>query len=180
MQIHTAQAEVRSVFMGGAVGQAVSGVIWLLSTAAAMWISIQYGILVLAVGGAFIFPLTQLMLKLGGRKASLSPENPFNQLAMQIAFIVPLCLPLIGATALYNVNWFYPAFMLVIGVHYMPFIFLYGMWQYAILAAILIGGSIAIGMVQPDSFSLGGWFTGVVLLLFALTIGMTRSKAGFS
>jgi hypothetical protein len=177
MQIDVAQREVRSVFVGGAMGQAVSGIIWLLSTVAGVWMGIRYGILVLAIGGAFIFPLTQLALKLSGRKASLSRENPFNQLAMQIAFIVPLCLPLIGAATLYNVNWFYPAFMLVVGVHYMPFIFLYGMWQYAILAAALIGGSVAIGLTQPENFSLGGWVTSITLLLFAAVIGMTSSRA---
>jgi hypothetical protein len=174
MYIHLAQREVRSVFVGGAVGQAVSGGIWLISAAVGIWVSVEYGILVLAVGGAFIFPLTQLMLKLSGRKASLSRENPFNQLAMQIAFIVPLCLPLIGAATLYNVNWFYPAFMLVVGVHYLPFIFLYGMWQYAILASILIGGSVTIGLTQPEQFSLGGWITGIILLLFALFLLATQ------
>lgn len=176
MQIQTAQEEVRSVFLGGAIGQAVSGIIWLISTVVGVWISVRYGILVLAVGGAFIFPLTQLALKVSGRRASLSRENPFNQLAMQIAFIVPLCLPLIGAATLYNVNWFYPAFMLVVGVHYMPFIFLYGMWQYAILAAALIGGSVAIGLTQPENFSLGGWMTALVLLIFAAVIGVTSAK----
>jgi hypothetical protein len=173
MEIRDAQQEVRTVFVGGAVGQAVSGLIWLVSTILGVWISVRYGILALAVGGAFIFPLTQLALKGLGRKASLSHDNPFNQLAMQIAFIVPFCLPLIGAAALYNVNWFYPAFMVVVGAHYLPFIFLYGMWQYALLAAALIGGGVAIGMTFPDSFSMGGWFTGLVLLLFALVIGTT-------
>jgi hypothetical protein len=28
------------------------------------------------------------------------------------------------------------------------------------------------GLTQPDNFSLGGWFTGAVLLLFALMVGM--------
>jgi hypothetical protein len=86
-----------------------------------------------------------------------------NGLAMQVAFIAPLSLPVVGAAALYNINWFYPAFMLVLGTHYMPFIFLYGMWEFGVLAALLIGGGVAIGMLFPDAFTIGGWFTGVVL-----------------
>ena len=63
-----------------------------------------------------------------------------NALGMQVAFIVPFSLPVIGAATLHNQNWFYPACMVVVGAHYMPFIFSYGMWQFGILAAALIGG----------------------------------------
>ena len=83
---------------------------------------------------------------------------------------MPLSLPVIGAATLYNINWFYPAFMLILGVHYMPFIFLYGMWEFAVLSALLIGGGVAIGMIYPHVFITGGWFTAVVLLLFALLV----------
>jgi hypothetical protein len=81
----------------------------------------------MVLGGVFIFPLTQLGLRLMGRPASVRPKNPLNGLAMQVAFTVPLAIPVIGAAALYNVNWFYPAFMIILGAHYLPFIFLYGM-----------------------------------------------------
>lgn len=168
MQIHEAQKEVRTVFVGGSIGQAVSGIIWLISAILGTWVSIRLGIISLAVGGIFIFPLTQFALKLTGHQAALPRKNPFNQLAMQVAFIVPLNLPVIGAAALHNVNWFYPAFMIVIGTHYMPFMFLYGMWQYAILAAMLIGGGLLIGLYLPNSFIVGGWLTAALLLVFSL------------
>ena len=87
----------------------------------------RYAILVLVLVGMFIFPLTQLTLRLLGRPARLPKGHPMNQFATQVAFIVPLSLLLVGAAALYNINWFYPAFMRVLGTHYMPFIFLYGM-----------------------------------------------------
>lgn len=93
---------------------------------------------------------------------------------MQVAFIVPLSLPVIGAASLYNINWFYPAFMLIVGTHYMPFISLYGMWEFAILSALLIGGGVAIGMLLPGAFTAGGWFTAAVLLLFAVLVQFTR------
>jgi len=149
-------------------------VIWLASAALATWVGQRYGILVLVLGGIFIFPLTQLALKLLGRPSGLSQGNPFNQLAMQVAFIVPLNLPVIAAAAMYNVNWFYPALMLIVGTHYMPFIFLYGMWQYAVLAAALIGGGVAIGLLLPASFTPGGWLTAAVLLAFALVISRKK------
>ena len=170
MEISAAQKEVRSVFLGGSVGQAVSGGLWLISTVLGTWVSIRYGVIALVLGGIFIFPLTQLALKILGQRASLSRDNPFNQLAMQAAFIIPLTLPVIAAAAMQNINWFYPAFMIVVGVHYMPFIFLYGMWQYGILAALFIGGGVAVGMTLPYAFSAGGWLATAALLLFALVV----------
>jgi hypothetical protein len=167
MEVQIAQREVREVFLGGSVGQAVSGLIWLLSAALGTWVSTRYAILALALVGAFIFPLTQLVIRSMGRKASLSKDNPLNALAMQVAFIVPLSLPVIGAATLYRLNWFYPAFMVVLGTHYMPFIFLYGMRAFAVLAGLLIGGGVVIGMYFSESFIPGGYFTAAVLLGFA-------------
>jgi hypothetical protein len=173
MEIKSAQQDVQSTFLRGSVGQTVSGVIWLLSAGLGTWVSERYAILALVFAGIFIFPLTQLALRLLGRPAGLPKEHPMNQLAMQVAFIVPLTLPLIGTATLYNINWFYPAFMLIVGTHYMPFIFLYGMWEFGVLSALLIGGSVAIGLLLPDTFTIGGWFTGIVLLLFALIVQIT-------
>lgn len=147
--------------------------IWLLSAALGLWVSQRYAILVLVLAGMFIFPLTQLALRLLGRPSGLPKGHPLNQLATQVAFIVPLSLPVIGAATLYNINWFYPAFMLVVGTHYMPFIFLYGMWEFTVLSVLLIGGAVAFGMLLPHTFTVGGWFTGLVLLLFALFVLIT-------
>lgn len=72
MNVSDAQREVRSVYLGGSVGQWVSGVIWLLSAGLWTWGSPRAGILALVLGGAFIFPLTQLALRASGRPASLS------------------------------------------------------------------------------------------------------------
>ena len=170
MDIKTAQKDVETTFLRGSVGQTVSGLIWLVSAVLGTWGSERQAILVLVLGGALTFPLTQLALRLLGRLNSLSKGHPMNQLAMQAAFIVPLNLPVIGAAALYNINWFYPAFMIVLGTHYLPFIFLYGMWEFGVLAAVLIFGGVGIGMWLPDAFTLGGWVTAIILLLFAVFV----------
>ena len=167
MQITEAQREVRTVFIGGFVGQAVSSGLWLASAAAATWGPPRRGIVILALGGAFIFPLTQAILRLMGRRASLSPYNPMGQLAMQVAFTVPFNLLVVAGATLYRLNWFYPACMIVVGSHYLPFVFLYGMWQFWILGGLLVAGGFLIGLYVPASFILGGWLTGAILLVFA-------------
>ena len=167
MLISEAQREVRTVFLGGFVGQAVSSALWLLSAAAATWGSPRLGIAILAFGGALIFPTTQAVLRLMGRGASLSAGNPMGQLAMQVAFMVPLNLLVVAGATLYRLNWFYPACMIVVGTHYLPFVFLYGMWQFWMLGGLLVAGGVVIGLYLSASFSLGGWVTGVFLLVFA-------------
>jgi len=127
MQIPDAQKDVRTVFIGGFPGQLVSSVVWCASAATLTWYSFRAGVAVLVFGGVFIFLLTQMLLRLMSRPSSLPKGHPMNWLAMQIAFTVPLSIPLVLAAALHRHSWFYPAFMIVVGCHYLPFMFLYGM-----------------------------------------------------
>src|ERR1051326_5754680 len=106
-----AQREVRTVFRHGSVGQLVCGAIWLLSASLSTWVGIREGVIALVVGGMVLYPLTQLVLRLLGGPCALGRENPLRQLAMQVAFIVPLTLPVVGGAALHNINWFYPGCM---------------------------------------------------------------------
>jgi hypothetical protein len=167
VEIVQAQKDVRTIFIGGFAGQLVASGVWFLSAASATWLSLKTAILVLIVGGFFIFPLTQLLLHLMGRPASLPKRHPMNGLAMQVAFTLPLTLPLVFAATAYRHSWFYPAFMIALGSHYLPFTFLYGMWQFAALSAVLIGAGLTIGLYLPTASGLGGWLTAVVLLIFA-------------
>src|SRR5512134_2485028 len=138
MHVSDAQREVRTVFRGGSVGQLVSGLLWLGSAALATWSTSRNAIGFLVVGGFFIFPLTQLGLKLLGGPASLSRENPLGALGMQVAFTLPLSLPVVGAVAIHHLDWFYPACIVVLGAHYLPFVFLYGMRLFAVLSFGLV------------------------------------------
>ena len=90
-----------------------------------------------------------------------------NGLAVQVAFTLPLNLPLVFAASTYRHGWFYPAFMITLGAHYLPFIFLYGMWQFGVLSALLIGSGMIIALYLPAALSLGAWLTAGSLLLFA-------------
>jgi hypothetical protein len=166
MDIAQAQRDVRTTFLGGFAGQLVSSAIWFLSSASCAWLSFKTGAQVLVVGGFFIFPLTQLLLRLMGRPFSL-PGHPMNGLAMQVAFILPLTLPLVYVATLYRQSLFYPALMIVLGAHYLPFVFLYGMRQFAVLAALLISFGVFIGLYLPKATTLGGWVTATALLAFA-------------
>lgn len=173
MTIQEAQREFRSVFLGGAVGQFVTGVIWLLSAALSTWVGRGAGILALFVGGALIFPLTQLGLRLLGHDQAVSKDNPFNTYFLHSVVAFGATFVLVYAAMLFRTEWFYPAFMLATGAHYMAFIMFYGMNQFGVLAGILIIAGIVIAMFFPGVFSLGGWLTGIVLVGFALVLWRT-------
>jgi hypothetical protein len=175
MVIRDAQQEIRTTFLGGFAGQTVSGLFWLLSAALVTWVVPSAGIWTLVIGGFFTFPLTQPVLRALGRRASASRDNALNGLAVQVAFTLSLNLPLLAAATLYNLGWFYPAFMIALGTHYLPFVFLYGMRHFAVLAALLIDGGAVIARFAPESFALGGWLTRLVLLVFAV-VGLHAVK----
>lgn len=149
------------------MGQLVSGLLWLASAALATWGSPRSAIILIVVGGCFIFPLTRLGLTLIGHPVEITPGNPLNALGMQVAFTLPLSLPVVGAAALYRLDWFFPAFMIVLGAHYLPFVFLYGMKMFAALTALLVTAGIVLAVYLPLPFAAGAWITAGLLLTFA-------------
>ena len=180
MNIRDAQREVRSVYIGGFGGQLVSSVIWLASAALGTWVTPKASILAAVIGGFFIFPLTQMLLHLSGRPASVSKENQFHYLGMQVALVLPFSMLLLVPVGRYNLNLFFPALMVLLGAHYLPFATLYGMRVFLLLAGILMAAGIVVAHYFSGTFSLGAWIGGLVLFVFAwigrsIAVGEARS-----
>lgn len=165
--IADAQREMRFHYGGTFHAQLVSGLLWLASAGLATWGTPRAAITTIVVGGMFIFPATELLRRLAGRPRELSPGNSLNSLGMQVAFVLPMSMPLLLPVARYRLTWFFPALMILVGAHYLPFVFLYGMRIFWFLGALLVGGGLVIAKSLPGSFSVGAWYTGVVLLVFA-------------
>ncbi len=175
MNVAEAQREMRDVYMNAGPGEAVSALVWFVSAACATWVSPGAGALALVFGGMLIFPLTQLSLFVMGHRTSVSASNPLRELAPQVAFIVPIVMPLAGVAMLQRASWFYPAFMVIVGAHYLPFTFLYGARRFLVLAGILIVAGYGLAFSDIPSFSIGAWFTAIVLSAFAV-FGMARRE----
>jgi hypothetical protein len=79
-----------------------------------------------------------MLLRLSGRRASVSRQNSFSSLGMQVAFVLPFSMLLLVPVGLYQLNWFFPALMVLVSAHYLPFATLYGMPMFLFLAGILI------------------------------------------
>ncbi len=169
MLVQDAQREVRTVFIGGFWGQLVASAIWLTSAGLGVWVSPRAAIITIVAAGFFIFPATQLLLRLTGRPTRTARGNPLHYLGMQIAFTLPMCMLLLVPVTEFRLNLFYPALMILLGAHYLPFVFLYGMRMFIPLCAILVCSGVAIAHYFPGSFALGGWICGLTLFIFAWT-----------
>src|SRR5262249_10995425 len=149
--------------------------VWVASCACTTWLGPRLGILVLVLGGFCIFPVTQGVLRALGRSAALSKDNPLWELSIEVAFIVPLLLPLVGAATLHRAQWFYPAWAMLVGAHYLPFAFLYGMRMFLALAGVMVWTGFAIGYWQPVDGVVAGWVSAAAMIVFAC-LGLRRKN----
>jgi hypothetical protein len=176
MRLEDAQREMRDVYLGGSVGGFVSGGLWFASATLATWSTRNQAVWALIIGGMFIFPVTMMALRLLGRRATASRENPLNALAMQVAFTVPLAIPLILVATRARPEWFYAGFLIVVGAHYLPFVTLYGQPLFYGVAAVMVGAGFLLPILQPSSFAIGGWVGGAILLLTGVTLGALHAR----
>jgi hypothetical protein len=175
MEISTAQEDVRRVFRQGAVGQLVSALVWTAAAATATWGESSAAPYVLFLGGVLIFPLTSLVLRLLRGPASLPNGHPMSALAFQLAMQVPLGLLVALALGIFAPNLFFPAAMVVVGAHYLAFVFLYGMRSFAVLAAAMIVAGVLIAVAVPGLSVAGAWLTVLALLAFSAVAFLRRS-----
>jgi len=174
MTIREAQEEMRRVYVDGAIGPFVSGAIWLASAALASAGSRTPAVLALVLGGVFIFPIGLLVLRVLGRPTAVRKENPLSFLAMQVAFTIPLAIPLILAAAQHRSEWFYSGFLIVVGAHYLPFVTLYGLPHYAIAGVLMVAAGVALPSLRPGEFALGGWVGGGLLVALGVALVLGR------
>ncbi|HKY46975.1 MAG TPA: hypothetical protein VJQ79_03225 [Acidimicrobiia bacterium] len=163
-EVTRAQKELRYAYRAASVGQMYAGVVWL--TAAVAWLTngSTSGIIVLVIGGSLIYPVTTLVSRLLGNPGTVASTNPLKEASVAIPLVGPLGVPLAAAAALYDVAWFFPAFMVLMGAHYLPFAHLYGMRVFIPLGAGMWLAGLAIGMWAPGTAVLGAFLTGAALL----------------
>ncbi len=170
ISIADAQADVRHLYRGGFYGQLVSAAVWLSAASVATWVSTEGAVAVLFLGGTLIFPLTWFIIRLTGRPASLPTGHPMAALAMQIAFTVPLGLIVVLSLLTGRSELFFPASMVIVGAHYLPFVFLYGMRMFAYLSMTLVVPGVVLLFWVRAPLALGGWLTAAVLVVFAFVL----------
>lgn len=159
-----AQSELRRAYRSTSVGQTYIGLVWLVSATAWTMVGTSAGILVLLVGGFFIYPVTAFGARLLGSPGTVKSNNPLREASVTIPIVGAMGIPVAGAAALYDIDWFYPAFMVVMGAHYLPFSHLYGMRIFIPLGAAMWLIGLALGLWAPGWSLAGAWLTGLSLV----------------
>jgi len=97
----------------------------------------------------------------------VSKENSFHWLGMQVAFVLPFSMLLLVPIGRYDLNLFFPALIILLGAHYLPFATSYGMRMFLFLAGILLAEGVLLAYYFSRTFSLGAWIAGLTLFVFA-------------
>lgn len=159
--------EIRQSYLGGFSILLIEGFFWILAGILWDFVSFKIGILVIIISGTFFYPLSQL-LQIILKRPKIKKGNPLNLLFTQIGLIIPFSFPLIFLLTKENVNLFFPALTIIIGAHYLPFVYAYKLKTYWILASLLVIGGILFGFIFPDEHIYCAYYTGITLLLFAI------------
>lgn len=173
-----AQRDMRSAYMGGALGALVSGLVWAVAGCVATWMSPQRAVWALFVGGAFIHPVAVLLVRLLGRTGRHARDNPLGALAMATTAWMVMMLPLAYGVSMLRIELFFPAMLFVIGGRYLCFQLLYGSRLYWLFGAVLALAACALVAVNaPIALSA---FTGAAIeaVFAALLLAGARREAG--
>ncbi len=168
--------EIRQSYLGGFPILLIEGVFWILAGILWDFVSFKVGIIVIIVGGISFYPLGQLFQVIL-KRPKIIQENPLKLLFTQISLIIPFSFPLIFLLAKENLNLFFPALTIIIGAHYLPFIYAYKMKTYWILAFLLVVEGSLFGFIVHDNIHYCAYYTGIILLLFAIiTYYLTKKE----
>ena len=173
--IQAAQQDMRSAYFNGVPGIVSSGTVWLAAGLVALWFGPINGVITLLVAGTLIFPASVVLCKCLGRSGKHASGNPLAPLAMEGTVWMLMCMPVAAAVALYHIEWFFPAMLLVIGGRYLTFTTLYGLRVYWLLGGGVGVLALTLAVLQPPAF-VSGLAGGLAEWMFAGIVFAGRSK----
>lgn len=160
--------ELRRTYFGAAPHTLCVGLLWITSGIVSKFASINFTVLFFFFACGVNFPLGELLRKAMKMRSFLSKENNLPKLFSYLSFTIPLSMPIVYMACKYNINWFFPAFAILVGAHYLPFIWAYKMPTFGILAGLIIAVGILCLLKFSDSFPMAAYMTGSIMILFAV------------
>lgn len=153
-----------------------SALAWLVAGVVANQDSASSAVLALFAGGMLIHPVGVLLCKALGRSGKHANTNPLGALALESTGWLILCLPITYAVSQFNVKWFFPAMLLVIGGRYFTFRTLFGLRIYWTVGAVLAvaGYFLAVSKSQPHVAAFAG---AAMEAAFAMAIFVRAERA---
>ncbi|MGE0772892.1 MAG: hypothetical protein AB7K37_14345 [Cyclobacteriaceae bacterium] len=116
--------QMRRTYLSAVPHTVYTAAVWLTSGYVADSLSKAMAIVFFIAGCTFIFPFGELIRKIMKPINVLSAGNRLPRLFTLLAFTIPLSYPLIYMACVANINYFFPAFTILVGAHYLPFVWL--------------------------------------------------------
>ena len=160
--------ELRRTYVGAAPHTLIIGLIWVISGFIVNLTSKEFSIIFFFLASGVNFPLGELVRKLMGVNNLLSQENNLPKLFTYLSFTIPLSLPVVYMACKSNINWFFPAFAVIVGAHYLPFIWAYKMPTFGILGALILFIGVICALLFSEYFSIAAYLTGSTMIIFAI------------
>lgn len=162
----TFSEEMRTTYLGAFPHTLFTAFIWLVAGTMGVYTTKSQAIIFFLVAGMFIFPGGELIRKFMRVPSTLSKDNKFPQLFTLLAFTIPISYPLIYLICKNEINLFFSSFTILVGAHYLPFVFGYKMPTFGLLSLLLVSVGTAFSIFYPDQFSVPAFITGGILLVF--------------
>jgi len=99
----------------------------------------------------------------------MSKNNDLAKLFPLLSFTIPLSIPIVYMACQHNINWFFPAFAILIGAHYLPFAWAYKMPTFIILGSLIIINGCISAYFFSDIFDLAAYLTGGLIVIFGIS-----------
>jgi hypothetical protein len=163
------QQDMRRGYLWGATGIMTSGLVWLSAGLVAYYRDPRIAIWVLFIGAGFIVPVSNLIDRLLGAPGKHSKGNPLAALALESTVFMLMCLPLAYGLAMYRIEWFFPAVLMIIGGRYLTFGTIYGTPIYWLLGGVLGAGAM-VAFVQAAPPHQSALLGAAIELIFGATL----------
>ncbi|MDN4501701.1 hypothetical protein QX776_04780 [Alteromonadaceae bacterium BrNp21-10] len=171
-----AQQDMRQAYFDGVPGVISSGSAWIVAGIVALLLTPVSGMLTLIFGGMLIFPVSVVICKMMGRSGKHQKDNPLASLAIEGTFWMLLSIPVAVGAAMYKIELFFPAMLMVIAGRYLTFNTLYGSKVYWVFSVFLALSAVALVFLNAPTYA-GGLAGGVMELVFALVIYLRAIKS---
>lgn len=160
--------EFRQTYLAAAPHSITVGLLWIISGVLSNFTTIFTVIVFFFVATSVNFPIGELFRKIMKVPNRMSEDNNLAKLFPLLSFTIPLSIPIVYMACQHNINWFFPAFAIIIGAHYLPFVWAYQLPSFAVLGILIVLSGSFIGYYYPDSFDLAAYSTGILIIVFGI------------
>jgi hypothetical protein len=157
--------QFRHTYLAAAPHSFYTGTAWILAALTADVYSKTWGIIFFLVMLTLTFPAGELLKKLFNAPDRIEKTNDLGKLFMLGAFTIPLSYPVIYFLVKQNPALFFPAFAVIVGAHYLIFVYGYRLLTFAFLASAMVGTGTVAGIYFPQNFSLSGYICGGFIIV---------------